>query len=323
METEKRFKIAALYRFLPFEQPETVKGKVQGLCKQYEVHGMLIIATEGINGTIAAEVAKMDGFLEELYALEPRLIGLEIKFSYNNEQPFHNLRVCVKSEIVTLGVEGYSVHQSQKIIDVEPAEWDSVIAQDDVVVVDARNDYEVQLGTFTGALNPNTKSFKEFPQYIKQLSSENEAAGRKKKSLAMFCTGGIRCDKVAAFVADTEDYDHIYTLKGGILRYLEEIPEEASKWQGECFVFDKRVTVKHGLVPGDCKFCRGCRHPLTPEDCLRSDFLEDVHCRHCIDRVTEEKLQAAAERRRQSELSLKRSQQQISSKDKKKKSKKM
>jgi UPF0176 protein len=305
------FKITALYKFFVIDDTEDFKNRLKELCNQHHVTGMLIVAGEGLNGTIAATSSDMDQFLPVFYQLNPELAGLEIKFSYSETQPFYRMRVCVKKEIVTLGVEDYHVHESDKIVDVDPQEWNDVISREDVLLVDTRNDYEVALGTFEGAIDPKTKSFKEFPEFVRQLEASSLVESSGKKSLAMFCTGGIRCDKVAALVADTSEYDHIYRLKGGILKYLEDITDSDSKWNGECFVFDQRVTVKHGLIAGNCELCRGCRHPLTEMDREREDFHEGVHCRYCIDVLSEDQKKAAAERHLQMELSKKRNQKHL------------
>lgn len=308
------YKITALYKFFENPNPEDFKEKLKVLCKEFGVTGMLIVAREGLNGTIAALADNMDAFLPRLFALEPQLSGLEIKFSYSDEQPFYRMRIAVKREIVTLGVEGYNVHNSDRVEDIEPEDWNDLISRDDVVLVDTRNDYEYSLGTFEGAIDPQTKNFREFPAFMERLEKSEEGPakeGSEKKSLAMFCTGGIRCDKVAAYVADTSKYSKIYRLKGGILKYLEDIPEEQSKWKGDCFVFDQRVTVKHGLVPGDCELCRGCRYPLTTDDRARDDYKEGIHCRYCVDKLTPEQMKSAAERHLQIQLLSKRNQKHL------------
>lgn len=307
------FKITALYKFFDNSNPEEFKEKLKVLCKEFGVTGMLIVAGEGLNGTIAAEAENMDAFLPRLFALEPQLSGLEIKFSFSDEQPFYRMRIAVKREIVTLGVDGYNVHLSDRVEDIEPHDWNDLISREDVVLVDTRNDYEYSLGTFEGAIDPQTKNFREFPAFMERLEKREDPTddGSEKKSLAMFCTGGIRCDKVAAYVADTSKYNKIYRLKGGILKYLEEIPEEHSKWKGDCFVFDQRVTVKHGLVAGECELCRGCRYPLTPDDRAREDFKEGIHCRYCVDKLTPEQMKSAAERHLQIQLLSKRNQKHL------------
>lgn len=306
------FKITALYKFFNNADPEDFKNRLKELCKQFRVSGMLIVASEGLNGTIAAESDDMDNFLPNFFLLNPELNGLEIKFSFTDTQPFNHMRVCIKKEIVTLGVDEYKVHDSDKVVDVDPQSWNDIISRDDVVLIDTRNDYEVAIGTFEGAIDPKTKSFKEFPAFMEKLAKEETNNDRpKKKNLAMFCTGGIRCDKVGAFVADRSQYDHVYRLKGGILKYLEEIPESESKWNGECFVFDQRVSVKHGLEPGNREFCRGCRHPLAPEEREGDDFKEGVHCKYCVGVLSEDQKKAAAERQLQIELCGKRNQKHL------------
>jgi len=292
------FKIAALFKFTLIENPVEMKETLRELTSKHNIMGMLILATEGINGTIASNESDLMKFLEEFQS-DPKFQGLELKFADNDSQPFYRMRISIRKEIVTLGVPDFKIEPSEQIHNVDPRDWNDVISREDLVVIDTRNDYEFDLGTFRNAINPNTKNFREFPQYME------DNFGAKKKSVAMFCTGGIRCEKASSFLIQ-QGYDEVYNLKGGILKYLEVVPEQDSLWKGDCFVFDQRVTVKHGLKVGDCKLCRGCRHPLTPEEMARPDYKEEIHCKYCIDKLTKEKEEKAFQRHIQMELAEKR-----------------
>lgn len=305
------FKVAALYKFVSIEEPADVKNKLQRLCELHNVLGTMIVASEGINGTVSTSEEEMSSFLEQLVVMDTRLGNIDVKYSTFDRKPFYHLRIALKKEIVTLGVDCSSIESQQdKIHDLEPSNWNDIISQEDVIVIDARNDYEVSLGTFENALDPRTKSFREFPSAVERLS---QSAGIKKK-IAMFCTGGIRCDKVAPYLSSLPDIDEIYTLKGGILKYLEEVPKEDSKWQGECFVFDQRVTVTHGLQPGSSTLCRGCRHPLKSDESVGEEYREGVHCKYCVSTLTREQIQAAMERQRQIQLGRERNMQHLGAK---------
>lgn len=297
------FKIAALFKFTPIDDPVAFKQSLRALTGKFNILGMLILATEGINGTIAATEEDLMKFLEEFQS-DPKFQGLELKFSFNETQPFYRMRISIRKEIVTLGVPDFKMQPSDRIHNIEPNEWNDVISREDLVVVDTRNDYEYDLGTFRKAINPNIKNFREFPKYME------DNFGKEKKSVAMFCTGGIRCEKVSSYLVQ-QGYEHVYNLRGGILKYLEEVPKEKSLWDGDCFVFDQRVTVKHGLEVGDCKLCRGCRHPLTPEDMARPDFKQDIHCRYCIENFSKEKEERAVQRHIQIELAMKRNEKHL------------
>lgn len=310
--------IAALYKFVDIQQPEEFAVKLEALCDQYKVTGMLIVAEEGLNGTISSSSTLLPQMLEELFTYDPRLRDLEIKFSYSDSQPFYRMRVSRKKEIVTLGVKGYRpLHiNNPKVHELSPLEWNELIKNEDVTLVDTRNDYEVELGTFRGALDPHTKSFRQFPAYIESLVENTSCAKSsveevKPNKLAIFCTGGIRCDKVSSLVADLPGVNEVYTLKGGILKYLETVPAENSLWEGECFVFDQRVTVTHGLQVGESSLCRACRHPLTISDRSREDFKEGINCRYCIGVLSEEQRKGAEQRQLQIELCKQRNEKHL------------
>lgn len=295
-------RVAALYQFTRFDDPAAIRGPLLDLCVAQGVKGTLLLAREGINGTIAGSDAAIDAVLAHVRAL-PGCAAIDVKFSHAEAMPFHRMKVRLKREIVTMG---------QPDIDplagvghyVAPAEWNDLIADPDTVLIDTRNDYEVAIGTFRGAIDPQTRSFSEFPDWFRAKRAEIEAQGRTPK-IAMFCTGGIRCEKSTAF-AKAEGVEQVYHLKGGILAYLEQVPQDASLWDGECFVFDERVAVKHGLEVGDHVLCRACRMPVSPEARQSPDYIEGVSCPACIGTRTEEQRASYAERHRQAQLAAQR-----------------
>jgi UPF0176 protein len=299
------FRVAALYRFCRLEGYEELRAPLAAFCCGRGIKGTLLLAREGINGTVAGSedaIAELIGWLEAV----PELAGLEVKYSVAAEMPFHRMKVRLKREIVTMGVEGIDPLQGAGAY-VAPAEWNALISDPDTIVVDTRNDYEVSIGTFRGAVDPQTKSFREFPQWVAR--NRDQLEGRK---VAMFCTGGIRCEKATAYVKSL-GLEDVFHLKGGILKYLEEIPAEESLWQGECFVFDERVSVSHGLEVGQSELCRACRHPLTAEERLSPHFSAGISCPHCHDQRTDEDRARYAERQRQVEIAEKRGLRHIGS----------
>ncbi len=292
--------VAALYKFVSIPTFRDWREPIRELCTRHHIKGTLLLAAEGINGTIAGERDDMDRFLVALRAL-PGLADLEHKESFHEKNPFYRLKVKLKKEIVTLGVEGVDPNQQVGTY-VDPADWNALISDPNVVVLDTRNDYEYAIGTFDRALDPNTKSFREFPDYVKQHLDP-----AKHKKIAMFCTGGIRCEKASSYML-AQGFAEVYHLKGGILKYLEEVPVEQSKWQGECFVFDNRVAVNHQLAKGEHEFCPGCRGAVGPDDKQSPKFIENLCCPRCHDSLSEEQKQRFTERKRQIELAKQRGQ---------------
>ncbi len=248
--------VAALYRFTPFPDPEALRGPLLALCEAAGVKGTLLLAHEGINGTIAGSAAGIEAVLGHIRAL-PGCAELDVKFSHAPEMPFGRMKVRVKREIVTMGEPDIDPTLSAGHY-VAPEDWNALIADPDTLVIDTRNDYEVAIGSFTGAVDPATPSFRDFPAWFRE---NREALLEGKKKVAMFCTGGIRCEKSTSFLR-AEGVEEVFHLKGGILKYLEQVPEEQSLWQGECFVFDERVSVGHGLALGTHTRCRPCGRPL-------------------------------------------------------------
>jgi UPF0176 protein len=298
-------KVAALYRFASFNQPEMLQPQIAAWCAEHGLKGTILVATEGVNGTVAGSEAGIAAVVAHLRTL-PGCAELDVKYSHANEMPFYRMKVRLKKEIVTLGVDGIDPKREVGTY-VQPEDWNALISDPDTVLIDTRNDYEVAIGTFEGAVDPRTKSFSEFPEWFRAHRDEL-AAGKTK--FAMFCTGGIRCEKSTAFLK-AEGIDDVYHLEGGILRYLENIPEAESKWQGECFVFDERVSVKHGLALGEMELCHACRRPISQEDKASVHFIEGVACPACYAERTDEDRARFAERQKQIALAKKRGKQHI------------
>lgn len=290
--------VCALYKFAVLNDYKALRQPLLGLMLEKGVHGTLLLAREGINGTIAGSREGVDAIRDWLEA-DQRFEGIDYKESFVDIQPFKRTKVKLKKEIVTMGVEGID---PKRIVGtyVDPKEWNDLISDPDVLVVDTRNHYEVEIGTFENARNPATDTFREFPEYVKENLDPS-----KHKKVAMFCTGGIRCEKSTAFLKE-QGFDEVYHLKGGILRYLEEVPESQSLWQGECFVFDDRVTVNHKLERGEFDQCHACRRPITEEDKQRPEYEPGVSCHRCIDSLTAEQKARFAERERQMRLAERR-----------------
>jgi UPF0176 protein len=288
------FRVAALYRFVRLDRYEELRAPLAAFCCSRGIKGTLLIAREGINGTVAGSEAAIADLIAHLEAM-PEFAGLDVKYSAAGEMPFRRMKVRLKREIVTMGVPDIDPLAGAGAY-VDPGDWNALIADPDTVVVDTRNGYEVALGSFAGAIDPQTESFRDFPDWVARNRDALEG-----KKVAMFCTGGIRCEKATAYVK-SQGIDEVFHLKGGILKYLEEVPAEESLWRGECFVFDERVSVAHGLEVGEAELCRACRHPLTAADRLSPKFAEGVSCERCYDSRTEADRARYAERHRQVEL---------------------
>lgn len=290
--------VAALYRFTPFANFQDLQAPLRAVCDANGVKGILLLAHEGINGTIAGTDAGIAAVLAHVRAL-PGCEKIEVKFSRAPAMPFLRMKVRLKKEIVTMGVPGLDP-RSEVGTYLKPDEWNRLLADPDTILIDTRNDYEVEVGTFKNAIDPKIKTFREFPEWFREHRAEWTQQGRTPR-IAMFCTGGIRCEKSTAFVK-AEGLDEVYHLEGGILKYLETVPADQSLWEGECFVFDQRVTVKHGLEPGSLKLCHACRAPLTDEETLSEHFEPGVSCPHCYAERTEKQRARYAERERQAQL---------------------
>ena len=292
------YTVAALYHFTRFDAPEALRGPLLDLCKARGISGTLLLAHEGINGTIAGDCAGIDAVIAHIKGL-PGCADLEWKESTATVPPFNRMKVRLKREIVTMGQP--DVDPKARVGHyVDPTEWNDLISAPDVAVIDTRNDYEVAIGTFDGAIDPETKSFGEFPAWWE----ENKHRFHNKK-IAMFCTGGIRCEKSTNYLLG-QGVEDVYHLKGGILKYLEEVPQENSTWNGECFVFDARVSVGHGLKEGPHILCHACRRPLRPEDRDHLAYEEGVSCHQCANETSDDDKARFRERQKQIALAKKR-----------------
>ena len=300
--SEQPYLTAALYQFIDLPEFADWREPLQALCDQHNVKGLLLLAHEGVNGTIAGLPNDVQAVLDWLRR-DPRLANLEHKEARAARNPFYRMRVRLKREIVTLGVPELNPARNAGQY-VKPEDWNALISDPDVVVVDTRNDYEVGIGSFARAINPHTKSFTEFPQWVAEQSAAGGALHGKHR-VAMFCTGGIRCEKSTAYLK-SQGFDEVYHLQGGVLKYLETVPQEDSLWWGECFVFDERVSVGHGLVRGPHQLCRSCRMPLGEQELQHPHYVRGVSCPYCHGSRTPEQLAALAERQRQMDLAVQR-----------------
>lgn len=295
--------VCAFYHFVRLDDHTSLKQPLLKLMRHHGIKGTLLLAGEGINGTVAGKRAAVDHLLAWLRNKD-EFKGLVHKESTVNEQPFNRTKVKLKKEIVTMGVEDIDPNDIVGTY-VKPQDWNALITDPDVLLVDTRNEYEVAIGSFKGALNPKTETFREFPDYVKQNIDP-----KKHKKVAMFCTGGIRCEKSTAYLKQ-QGFDEVYHLEGGILKYLEEVSEEQTQWEGECFVFDNRVSVDHNLEQGSYDQCFGCRMPITEQEKLHEHYQEGVSCHHCFDKTDEEQKARFIERQHQIELANQRGEEHI------------
>ncbi len=287
------FTVSALYHFTRFEDPAAFRQPLLSLCEHEGIKGTILLAKEGINGTVAGPRLGIERLWRHIDAL-PGCAGFEHKESTATTMPFKRMKVRLKKEIVTMGQPDVDPTVGTGHY-VDPQDWNELISAPDVVVIDTRNDYEVGIGTFEGAIDPETKTFRDFPEWW-----ENNKDRFHNKRVAMFCTGGIRCEKSTNFLIG-QGVDDVYHLKGGILKYLENVPQEDSKWEGECFVFDNRVSVGHGLVEGSYDQCFACRRPITEDDKTRPEYQKGVQCHQCVDEYSDDDRQRFGERQRQIE----------------------
>ncbi|PSW58026.1 oxygen-dependent tRNA uridine(34) hydroxylase TrhO [Photobacterium leiognathi] len=289
-----QYVVCALYKFVALNDYQQIQQPLKDLLEANHIRGTLLLASEGINGTVAGKRESIDALLK-WFKQDPRLADVVYKESFSAEQPFNRTKVKLKKEIVTMGVEGLAPRHVVGTY-VKPKEWNALISDPDVVLVDTRNDYEVDIGTFKNAVNPNTETFREFPQYVKDNLDPN-----KHKKVAMFCTGGIRCEKSTAYMKE-QGFEEVYHLEGGILKYLEEVPQEESMWEGDCYVFDGRVAVNHQLEKSDYDVCNACRLPITEQDKASEHFEQGVSCPKCIDKHSDEQKARFREREKQVQL---------------------
>ncbi|MDO6525949.1 rhodanese-related sulfurtransferase [Motilimonas sp. 1_MG-2023] len=298
-----QYVVCALYKFVTLDDYQAIQTPLLDVMLQHDVRGTLLLAQEGINGTVAGSREGVDALLAWLKS-DPRFADIGYKESLDDEQPFLRTKVKLKKEIVTMGVEGLD---PKKVVGtyVKPQDWNALISDPEVLLVDTRNDYEISIGTFKNAVNPNTETFREFPQYVKENLDKT-----KHKKVAMFCTGGIRCEKSTAYLKE-EGFEEVYHLEGGILKYLEEVPEAETMWQGECFVFDGRVAVNHNLEKGSYDQCNACRLPITEADKQDERYMAGVSCPNCYDKLTEQQKQRFSEREKQIRLAQERGEAHI------------
>ncbi|NEO97199.1 MAG: rhodanese-related sulfurtransferase [Symploca sp. SIO2E9] len=283
--------VIAFYKFVSLPDFAEKQRPLLARCQQQGVNGTIILAAEGINGTIAGSRQGIDSVLAFLQA-DPNLADLEYKLSYADSPPFKRLKVRLKKEIVTLALP--EVDPNERVgTYVNPKDWNTLISDPEVTIIDTRNIYEVDIGSFKDAQNPQTESFRQFPDYVHRHLDPN-----KHKKIAMFCTGGIRCEKASSFML-SQGFEEVYQLQGGILKYLEEIPVAESLWQGECFVFDERIAVSHGLAAGSYDLCRSCGHPISEADKTKPQYQEGISCPHCFDQLTVEKIKRQQARQQQ------------------------
>lgn len=304
LQGDAPFILAALYKFVTLDNYEDLKPLILDEMHRLEIKGSLLLATEGINGTVSGAREPLDQFLAFLKQ-DQRLSDLTHKESYALEEPFHRAKVNLKREIVTMGVPGVDPNRVVGTY-VTAKEWNDLISKPDTLLIDTRNDYEYRIGTFQGAVNPKTTSFREFPQWLEDRRDELSAKPR----IAMFCTGGIRCEKATSYLKD-RGFDEVYHLQGGILKYLEEVDENDSLWDGECFVFDERVSVRHKLAPGEYDLCHGCRVPITEDDKQSIYYEPGVCCPHCFHELTEDRKSRFRERQKQIKLAEQRNERHI------------
>ena len=304
--------VAALYHFTNLNNLQDKQSDLEIICKNNSILGTLLLATEGINGTIAGSTQGIQIVVEHIKNWE-EISDLELKYSFSSHQNFNRLKIKIKDEIVTMGKGDINVQEESGTY-VDPKDWNNLISQEDVIVIDARNEYEVSMGQFAGAIDPKTDTFRQFPNWADQLNRDSDTP----KKVAMYCTGGIRCEKASSYMK-TLGFDEVFHLKGGILKYLEVIPEEESLWSGECFVFDDRVSLVHGLEEGEYSLCYGCQDPVSPKD-RNSDLYEDgVSCPSCYNTLSEQKKNNLREREKQFRLAQERGQFHLGDKSNSKK----
>mgnify|MGYP000035258276 FL=1 len=305
------FKVAALYKFSEIDNPLEIQIPLKKTLKELSIYGTILVGSEGINGTIAAEdkenLNRALIYLRGLQGFE----DLDIKFSDSKKNPFIRLKIKLKDEIVTIGDKSID---PIKIVGeyVKPEDWNSLLQEDDILLIDTRNDYEYSIGTFRDSINPKTKKFRDFPKWLKEQDFTKEDKNNKK--VAMFCTGGIRCEKASSLMKN-EGFKKVYHLKGGVLKYFESVSKDKSLWDGECFVFDDRVSVKHDLSIGDYDMCHGCRMPITENDKKTKKYIRGVACPNCFDQTTEEQKSRYKSRQKQMELAKQRNQKHLGPKE--------
>ena len=308
MTNKNEILVAALYTFVEIDDLLSLQSNLYEICEKNNIMGTILIANEGINGTISGKTNEINQTISLLKS-DKRFANIEIKYSSTDKQPFHRMKVRLKKEIVTIGLP--EINPNKKVgTYVKPEDWNDLISDPNVIVIDTRNKYETKIGSFQNALDPETSSFREFPDWVKKFKSSKENANKK---IAMFCTGGIRCEKASSLMKE-EGFEDVYHLQGGILKYLETIDKENSLWNGECFVFDQRVCLTDELEVGSYKMCFACRMPITEEEMQNEKYIEGISCIYCYDKTTKEKKERFGSRQRQILLAKERGEKHLGGK---------
>ena len=308
MTNKNEILVAALYKFVEIDDLLSLQSNLYEICEKNNIMGTILIANEGINGTISGKTNEINQTISLLKS-DKRFTNIEIKYSSSDKQPFHRMKVRLKKEIVTIGLP--EINPNNKVgTYVKPDDWNDLISDPNVVVIDTRNKYETKIGSFQNALDPETSSFREFPDWVKKFKSSKENANKK---IAMFCTGGIRCEKASSLMKE-EGFEDVYHLQGGILKYLETIDKENSLWNGECFVFDQRVCLTDELEVGSYKMCFACRMPITHEEMQNEKYIEGISCIYCYDKTTKEKKERFGSRQKQILLAKERGEKHLGGK---------
>lgn len=308
MTDKNEILVAALYKFVEIDDLLSLQSNLYEICEKNNIMGTILIANEGINGTISGKTNEINQTISLLKS-DKRFTNIEIKYSSTDKQPFHRMKVRLKKEIVTIGLP--EINPNNKVgTYVKPDDWNDLISDPNVVVIDTRNKYETKIGSFQNALDPETSSFREFPDWVKKFKSSKENANKK---IAMFCTGGIRCEKASSLMKE-EGFEDVYHLQGGILKYLETIDKENSLWNGECFVFDQRVCLTDELEVGSYKMCFACRMPITEEEMQNEKYIEGISCIYCYDKTTKEKKERFGSRQKQILLAKERGEKHLGGK---------
>jgi UPF0176 protein len=302
--------VAALYKFSLIKEPNLLQLKIRNKFKSYSVYGTILIGNEGLNGTISGNKSSIIKAIKYIKSIEG-FNNIDIKYSESQKNPFARLKIKLKKEIVTIGDESIDPN---KIVGqyIDPENWNDLISDENTILIDTRNDYEHSIGTFKNSINPNTVKFREFPEWVKNQNFTKE--DKETKKVAMFCTGGIRCEKASSFMKK-DGFNNVNHLKGGILKYFEVVDEQDSMWSGECFVFDDRVSVRHDLSVGTFDMCHGCRMPITEEDKKSLSYIKGVACHKCFNEKTEEQKARYMSRQKQIEIARGRNQKHIGPKD--------
>jgi UPF0176 protein len=304
------YSIAALYKFLSIDDPNQLQLKIRKKFKQLNIYGTILVGNEGLNGTISGKENNLNKAIKYIKSIN-NFNNVDIKYSSSNVNPFVRLKIKLKKEIVTIGDE--SINPNEFVGDyVEPKDWNNLIQDKDTILIDTRNNYEYSIGTFKNSINPNTIKFREFPEWVKKQNFTDEE--KQNKKIAMFCTGGIRCEKASSMMIK-DGFKKVNHLKGGILNYFEKINEEESLWEGECFVFDDRVAIKHDLSEGSYDMCHGCRMPITDKDKTSELYIKGVACPSCYNQTSDEQKSRYMNRQKQVDLAKKRNQKHIGPKD--------